>query len=227
MLNDYSLKAISIETVEAGKPNAGQKYIAGTMYNNKFRKAKPRAFAMFEEEDREAFLAILNAFPATGNNPVTGRPWNGTNTSITPADFDPAKAEAMLRNVDGVDYLAFDNGCYERYKLPEPCVRVYSQDLGGHKLGTWVMDPTGTYVQIVEEIDVFVLKYSDEPGDYQEGWEIEKRARSQMRNLIPLAKAIATEQKDTAGISIKNILPPRYLETGEQKPITVPSPDEQ
>lgn len=219
-LNNYLFCNLEIKVIESGKQNAGQRYISGVLENQTNDMAKPRQFAFFEETQPRRFQAILNAFPV-------GSKYNGDNKEIAEATFDKKMAEAALQNVDGKNMLLFQNGCYEKGRLPEPHVRKFSQDLGGHKEGEWVMDPTGSYVGVIETLDVFVLRYSQEEGDYVEGWDLATQMKSQMRNLIPLSKALKDDMKDVSGKSIRDVTPPRYLENGEQKPIGIPDPDEQ
>lgn len=190
MLNNYELVDISIGIIDQGKNNAGQKYISGRMKNMRYRMERKQGFTLFREMDEERFDAILNAFPMTGQdmrNPQKPKPWNGGNTSL-PATFKYEDAIEELRNLDGWNALMFENCEYERFPLPGLYVRKYTQPLGGHAEGEWVMEPNGSAVAVVDHIDVLTMKMED--GTPLRGWDAETQARSQMKTLIRLEDAL-------------------------------------
>lgn len=190
MLNNYELIDVSIGTIEAGKVNAGQKYVSGRMKNMRYRMERKQGFTLFREMDEERFDAILDAFPATGQdlrNPQKPRPWNGTNTTL-PATFKYEDAIAKLRNLDGWNALMFENCEYEKFLLPGLYVRKYTQALGGHNEGEWVMEPNGQYVAVIRHLDVLTMKMED--GTPLKGWDAETQARSQMKTIIRLEDAL-------------------------------------
>lgn len=188
MLNNYELVDVAIGIIATNKVNAGQKFISGRMKNLKYRMERKQGFTLFREMDEERFDAIVNAFPKTGVNPRTNEPWNGENTNIQPADFKYEDAIKELRNVDGWNTLLFEGCEYESFPLPGLYVRKYTQEIGGHKAGTWVREPDGNYVAVIDHIDVLTMKMED--GTPLKGWDAATQARSQMKQLIRLEEAL-------------------------------------
>lgn len=216
MLNNYELVDISIGIIDSGRVNAGQKFVSGRMKNLRYRMERKQGFTLFREMDEERFDAIVNAFPKTGKNPRTNEDWNGENAEIQAADFKYEDAIKTLRDVDGWNALMFEGCEYESFPLPGLYVRKYTQNLGGHKVGTWVREPNGDKVAVIDHIDVLTMKMED--GTPLRGWDAASQAKSQMKQLIRLEDALKQEDVDHQPCTVA----PRYMPDAD---VRVPSND--
>lgn len=208
---------LEIGVVGQGKVNAGDKYVVCKLENMDDDCIRPRGFTLFKEQAPRRFEAILNAFPSTGNNPKTNKPWNGTNAEIQAADFNYDKAVAGLQNVGGKNYIQITRAKYIKHPLPGYYVRKYNQAMAGHEAGEWIMEPNGTNVQVIDEIQV-LTRWWEDGTEPIEGWDAATQAKSMMKTLIRLEDALGT--KDVKGREC--IVAKRYLPDAE---VIVPNND--
>ena len=193
MLYNYRLTHVRIGKVEAdaanaNKQNVGKYFIIGQLRNERFRNAAPTTLTVWQDDDPDLIQAVREIYPKEGKD-SDGNAWNGLSDADA-ENFDPMEAEKLLRKYKEVDWLLYENGKRITAKLDGPYCMQYSTDLGNHKAGEWVCDPTGTYVKVWTEREIFVRMYDEANNQYMEGWSEAERLRSDMRRLVPLAVVV-------------------------------------
>lgn len=200
VLTHVRIGKISADTANPNKQNVGDYYVTGILKNPSFRRAHGEREIIWTADDPDLVDAVRSVFPKTGKD-SDNNDWNGT-ADIDPSTFVPEDAEKTLRNYRDADWLVFNNGKFIDAKLDGLYCMKYSQDLGTHKKGDWVCDPSGLYVRVWDSVRIFVCMYDEQTEQYVEGWSLKQRMAARLRNMLPLAVAIK---------QVPDKVDPRYL----------------
>lgn len=188
---DFKIINLSVNKIAEGKINAGKLYCTITLRDTRNFMAKPFATAIFEEDAPELFTAVRNALPATGNNPATNQPWNGTNTTL-PATH---KMEDSIKALSDAGFGVIMGGHLVDAELGGKYVMEYATPLNGHAVGDPVLESNSNYAKTVEKVKVFVIYADEVTKEPLSGWDVETRIRSRKRNLTPVETYLSDPQK--------------------------------
>lgn len=194
-LYDYKMVACYIGRVQTGKANAGEYYVVASLKNKKQPREHATKVTIYRSDDEDFVDAVRSVFPATGNDPTTGQPWNGTDATAPATGFDKAAALKKLETMGDFDYTLFTNAKNMDQPLPGKYVMTYATDLNGHKAGEPVLEKNSTFVKVVKKVNIFVLMLDEASEQYAKGYTPEDRLKSKMNNLIPLEEFIKDPAK--------------------------------
>lgn len=195
MLFNYKMTSATIGQIPAGKANAGMYYVVAQLKNVANRRGKSTTITVFANDDEDFVTAVRSVFPATGIDPTTNQPWNGTDTTAPATGFDRLAAIKKLESLNGEDYTLFQGGKNFSTPLPGKYVMTYATNLNGHAAGEPVLEKNSSFVKVVSEVNIFVMMYDEAAEQYVEGYTPADRLRSRMNNLIPLEEFIKDPAK--------------------------------
>lgn len=207
MLQDYELGNVRIGKVAKGD-NVGKffimadarRHVEGKTSSGAARRStgvKPISIQIWYDQDPELIDVVRSLYPATGTD-SDGNPWNGSNTSINPAEFDVVATQKLLRNYEGIDWLTMD-GCKPMeaqlgVEVPgKPTAgafcRKYSRAMNGHAEGEWICGADG-FVKVYRSVPILVRMIEDDGVSYQTGWEYSTQLNRAMRSLYSIETVI-------------------------------------